>query len=81
MAWQSSTINPATTTPAADISKITNDLQQLRGVIGGTPDAAIPSVWSTPAGVLGQTANSGTTSGTSTAYTLTPATAITAYTA
>jgi len=46
MAWQSSTINPATTTPAADISKITNDLSVLRGVIGGTADAAVPSAWS-----------------------------------
>lgn len=81
MAWQSSTINQATTSPAADIGKITNDLQQLRGVIGGTPDAAIPSVWTTPVNVLGQVANSGTTSGSGTAYTLTPAQAITAYTA
>lgn len=81
MAWQSSTINPATTTPAADISKITNDLQQLRGVIGGTPDVAIPSVWTTPANVLAQTANSATTAGTSTAYTLAPAQAITSYAA
>ena len=45
MTWQSSTINPATTTPAADISKITNDLGVLKGVIGGTPDAAVPSTW------------------------------------
>jgi hypothetical protein len=81
MAWQSSTINPATTTPAADISKIANDLQQLRGVIGGTPDAQIPSVWATPANVLAQTANSATTAGTSTAYTLAPATAIASYAA
>lgn len=81
MAWQSSTINPATTTPAADISKITNDLQQLRGVIGGTPDVAIPSVWTTPTNVLAQTANSATTAGTSTAYTLAPAQAITSYAA
>ena len=42
MAWQTSTINPAVTTPAADISKITNDLQQLRSVIGGGSDADIP---------------------------------------
>lgn len=81
MAWQSSTINPATTNPAADISKITNDLQQLRGVIGGTPDVAIPSVWTTPTNVLAQTANSATTAGTSTAYTLAPAQAITSYAA
>ena len=45
MAWQSGSINPATTTPAADISKITNDLGVLKGVIGGTADAAVPSVW------------------------------------
>ncbi len=45
MAFQSGTINPATTTPAADIPKIKNDLGQLRAVIGGTPDAEIPSVW------------------------------------
>lgn len=43
MAWQSSTINPATTSPAGDISKITNDLQQLRSVLGGGTDAAIPN--------------------------------------
>lgn len=81
MAWQSSTINPATTTPAADISKITNDLQQLRSVVGGGTDGDIPAAWATPANVLAQTANSGTTGGTSTAYTLTPATAITSYAA
>lgn len=45
MAFQSGTINPATTSPAADIPKIKNDLAQLRAVIGGTPDAEIPSVW------------------------------------
>lgn len=81
MAWQSSSINAATTTPAADIGKITNDLQQLRSVIGGTPDAAIPSVWTTIAALVAQSLNSGTTGGTSTAYTLTPAGAITAYAA
>jgi hypothetical protein len=81
MSWQSSTINPSVTTPAADISKITNDLGVLKGVIGGTPDAAVPSVWATTGAVTGQTQNSGTTGGTSTAYTLTPAAAIAAYTA
>lgn len=81
MAWQSDGINPATTSPAADISKITNDLAQLRAVIGGTTDAAIPSVWATPASVLSQSANAVTTAGTSTAYTLSPSQAIAAYAA
>jgi len=81
MAWQSDAINPATTSPASDISKITNDLAQLRGVIGGTPDAAIPSAWATPTSVLAQSANSGTTAGTSTAYTLAPSQTIAAYAA
>lgn len=42
MSWLSGSINPATTSPAADISKITNDLQQLRSVIGGAADTDIP---------------------------------------
>jgi hypothetical protein len=42
MAWQTNTVNPATTTPAVDITKITNDLQQLRSVIGGGTDTDIP---------------------------------------
>lgn len=42
MAWQSSTINPTTTTPADDISKIENDLTQLRAVLGGASDVDIP---------------------------------------
>lgn len=81
MAWQTSTINPATTSPAQDISKIVNDLSVLKGVIGGTPDAAVPSTWTTALAALQQAFNSGTTGGTSTAYTLTPSTAISAYTA
>lgn len=81
MAWQSDTINPASTSPAGDITKITNDLQQLRSVIGGGTDAAIPSSWATEDELLGQSLISGTTGGTSTAYTLTPAKAITAYAA
>lgn len=81
MTWQSSGINPATTSPASDISKITNDLGVLKDVIGGTPDAAVPSVWATPTTVTAQSANSGTTAGTSTAYTLAPAQAIAAYAA
>lgn len=43
MAWQSDTINPASTSPAGDITKITNDLQQLRSVLAGGTDAAIPT--------------------------------------
>jgi hypothetical protein len=42
MTWQSSTINPTSTTPADDIGKIKNDLQQLRTVIGGGTDGDIP---------------------------------------
>lgn len=42
MAWQSGTINPATTSPAADITKITNDLQVLRSVLGGGADTDVP---------------------------------------
>ncbi|MCE2910222.1 MAG: tail fiber domain-containing protein [Burkholderiaceae bacterium] len=42
MAWQSSTINPATTSPAADITKLTNDLQVLRSVLGGSSDGDVP---------------------------------------
>lgn len=42
MAWQSDTINPATTSPAADITKITNDLQVLREVVGGSTDTDVP---------------------------------------
>lgn len=41
MAFQSGTINPATTTPAADISKIKNDLSVLRGVLQGTDDSDV----------------------------------------
>lgn len=42
MAFQSTTVNPATTSPAQDISKIINDLAQLRAVIGGGSDVDIP---------------------------------------
>jgi len=43
MAWQSSTINPTTTSPAADISKLLNDLSILRSVISGTgTDSDVP---------------------------------------
>jgi hypothetical protein len=42
MAWQSSTINPATTSPASDITKLTNDLQVLRSVLGGGSDGDVP---------------------------------------
>lgn len=57
----------------------------MRAVIGGATDANIPSAYSTTAQVAdqvtNQTQNSGTTAGTSTAYTLTPATALTSYAA
>lgn len=42
MSFLSGTINPTTTTPAADIGKITNDLGALKAVFGGTADADIP---------------------------------------
>lgn len=42
MAWQSNTVNPATTSPAADITKITNDLAVLRSVLGGGTDSDVP---------------------------------------
>lgn len=49
MTWQSGTINPATTSPAADITKITNDLSVLRSVIGGGTDTDVPMA---PWGIL-----------------------------
>lgn len=42
MGWQSNSINPSTTTPAADISKIKNDLSVLRAVVGGGSDSDVP---------------------------------------
>lgn len=42
MTWLTGTINPATTSPAADISKITNDLQLLRATLSGTVDTDVP---------------------------------------
>ena len=42
MAWQSNTINPTTTSPAADITKLTNDLQVLRSVLNGGTDGDVP---------------------------------------
>lgn len=81
MVWQTDTINPASTSPAGDITKITNDLQQLRSVMGGGTDAAIPSAFTKIADLVSQALNKGTTGGTSTAYTLTPAGVITAYSA
>lgn len=42
MAWQSSTINPSTTSPAADITKLTNDLAVLRSVLNGGTDGDVP---------------------------------------
>ena len=81
MPWQSNTINPAVTSPAGDITKITNDLQVLRGVIGGAPDAGVPSTWAGLAQIQSQAAVAFTTAGTLTAYTLTPTPAIGAYAA
>lgn len=43
MAWQSSTINPTTTSPASDITKLTNDLQVLRSTFNGGTDADVPT--------------------------------------
>lgn len=42
MSWQSSGILPGITSPATDITKLTNDLAQLRAVLGGATDADIP---------------------------------------
>jgi len=60
-------------------------IAQLRAVIGGATDANIPTSWPTESdlsgAVISQEGNSGTTAGTSTAYTLTPSTALAAYTA
>lgn len=55
-------------------------IAQLRAVIGGAADPNIPNAFATIAQVVDQSQNSGTTAGTSTAYTLAPATAIAAYT-
>jgi len=41
MAFQSTTINPTSTSPATDISKIKNDLAVLKGVLEGTDDADV----------------------------------------
>lgn len=50
MAWQSSTINPSTTSPAVDITKLTNDLQVLRSVLNGGGDPDVPVGQSSPLG-------------------------------
>lgn len=52
MAWQSSTINPATTSPAADITKITNDLNILKTIFGGGSDSDVPFVLSATTGTV-----------------------------
>jgi hypothetical protein len=44
MSWQTNTINPAVTSPAVDISKITNDLQVLRDSFANNPDPDVPVV-------------------------------------
>jgi hypothetical protein len=41
MSFQSTTINPTSTSPATDISKIKNDLAVLKGVLEGTDDTDI----------------------------------------
>ena len=56
-------------------------IAQMRAVIGGTVDANIPNASATITQVVEQSQNSGTTAGTSTAYTLTPSAAITGYSA
>ncbi len=44
MSWQTDTINPAVTSPAVDISKITNDLQVLRDTFENNLDPDVPVV-------------------------------------
>ena len=56
-------------------------IAQQRAAFGGAADADIPAGFPTFAEIVGQASNSGTTSGTSTAYILAPSSAIAAYTA
>lgn len=56
-------------------------IAQLRAVIGGAADPNIPNAYATIAQVVDQSQNRGTTAGTSTAYTLAPATALASYSA
>lgn len=81
---------PASNSPAGSESPATTDdyfrshaafIAQLRAVIGGTADPSIPVSWPSDLDLITQAKNSGTTGGTSTAYTLTPAKAITSYSA
>lgn len=81
---------PASNSPAGSESPATTDdyfrshaafIAQLRAVIGGATDANIPASWPAALDLITQAKNSGTTGGTSTAYTLTPATAIASYSA
>lgn len=81
---------PASNSPAGSESPATTDdyfrshaafIAQLRAVIGGATDASIPTSWPAALDLVTQSRNSGTTGGTSTAYTLTPATAIASYSA
>jgi hypothetical protein len=44
MSWQTDTINPAVTSPAVDITKITNDLQVLRDTFENNLDPDVPVV-------------------------------------
>jgi len=44
MSWQTDTINPAVTSPAVDITKITNDLQILRDTFENNLDPDVPVV-------------------------------------
>lgn len=81
---------PASNSPAGSESPATTDdyfrshaafIAQLRAVIGGGTDPNIPVGLASDLDVITQAKNSGTTGGTSTAYTLTPAKAITSYSA
>ena len=44
MAWQTDEINPSSTSPATDISKIINDLAVLKALFNGGTDAEVPNV-------------------------------------
>lgn len=57
MAWQSNTIDPATTTPAADISKIKNDLGVIKVILeGGTDPGVATNITVTWSGISGKPA-------------------------
>lgn len=54
MGFQSGSINPTTTSPATDISKIKNDLSVLKGVLEGTDDPDIARTMIAGTSVTGQ---------------------------